>query len=83
MLRHKATDDSMNFFILAEQSYQVFNFAKWLNPFIRAFSRIYSDNKSMRSFFEAKFDEHGGCYEVKRVPEVGDDDSYMSIKAVQ
>jgi hypothetical protein len=66
----------MDFCIIAEEIYDVFSLARWLNPF-HHISGIFTDTKTKVSYFRAKFIE--GEYQVEKVNGVGNFNNYMSI----
>ena len=71
----------MDFWIVANQSYDVFSLRKYLDPINRVFSGIYTTQKSFDAYYQAKYNEQTGEYSIERIKDVGDFDDYMSIRA--
>lgn len=77
ILRHKQTSKQGHFWIAAKQTYKVFSWSSWLNPFYHIVPDDYTKQHTTTWFFEAKYAERR--WKVNRVNNIGDEDDYMSI----
>ena len=76
--RQTAFDTSMRCRLVAEQSFRVFSWWKWLDPLTHLFSGDYTEFFERTIFFEASFVDYK--WKIEPIGGDVDCDDYMSIK---